>query len=181
MNIFTIFLKKLSILVAFLLLSTNYCLSQPNIPAPFKNIILHEKPKNFPKIVLEDRKISKDIEVVFTKKITVLNFWATWCAPCKEEMPSLDQLVDVLGRDYVEVLAINVESVSYKKSKAFLDELKIKNFDSFFDKGLKAVKKLGLRGVPTTLLINSEGKEFARVVGSINFSDKKFVDWIKNF
>jgi thiol-disulfide isomerase/thioredoxin len=181
MNIFTIFLKKLSILVAFLLLSTNYCLSQPNIPAPFKNIILHEKPKDFPKITLEDRKINKDIEVVFTKKITVLNFWATWCAPCKEEMPSLDQLVDVLGRDYVEVLAINVESVSYKKSKAFLDELKIKNFDSFFDKDLKIVKKLALRGVPTTLLINREGKEFARVVGSINFSDKKFVDWIKNF
>ena len=96
-------------------------------------------------------------------------------------MPSLDQLINVLGRDYAEVLAINVESVSYRTSKAFLDELKIKNFDSFFDKGLKAVKKLGLRGVPTTLLINSEGKEFARVVGSINFSDKKFVDWIKNF
>jgi len=181
MNIFTIFSKKLSILVAFLLLSTNYCLSQPNIPAPSKNIILHEKPKDFPKITLEDRKINKDIEVVFTKKITVLNFWATWCAPCKEEMPSLDQLVDVLGRDYVEVLAINVESVSYKKSKAFLNELKIKNFDSFFDKDLKTVKKLALRGVPTTLLINREGKEFARVVGSINFSDKKFVDWIKNF
>ena len=181
MNILTIFSKKLSILVAFLLLSTNYCLSQPNIPAPSKNIILHEKPKDFPKITLEDRKINKDIEVVFTKKITVLNFWATWCAPCKEEMPSLDQLVDVLGRDYVEVLAINVESVSYKKSKAFLDELKIKNFDSFFDKDLKTVKKLALRGVPTTLLINREGKEFARVVGSINFSDKKFVDWIKNF
>jgi hypothetical protein len=90
-------------------------------------------------------------------------------------------LVDVLGRDYVEVLAVNVESVSYKKSKAFLDELKIKNFDSFFDKDLKTVKKLVLRGVPTTLLINREGKEFARVVGSINFSDKKFVDWIKNF
>ena len=167
--------------MAFLLLSTNYCLSQPNIPVPFKNIILHEKPKDFPKITLEDRKISKDIEVFFNKKITILNFWATWCAPCKEEMPSLDQLIDILGQDYAEVLAINVESVSYKISKAFLDELKIKNFDSFFDKDLKTVKKLALRGVPTTLLINSDGKEFARVVGSINFSDKKFVDWIKNF
>jgi len=56
MSIFTIFSKKLSILIALLLLITNYCLSQPNIPVPSKNIILHEKPKDFPKITLEDKK-----------------------------------------------------------------------------------------------------------------------------
>ena len=181
MNIFKVFLKKLSILVALLLLITNYCLSQPNIPIPFKNIILHEKPKDFLKITLEDRKISKEIEVIFTKKITLLNFWATWCAPCKEEMPSLDKLINILGGEYIEVLGVNIESVSYKTSKKFLDELKIKNFDSLFDKNLKMVKKLSLRGIPTTILINSEGREFARVIGSIDFSDKKFIDWIKNF
>jgi thiol-disulfide isomerase/thioredoxin len=180
-NIFTIFLKKLSILITLLLLITNYCLSQPNIPPPSKNIILHEKPKDFPKITLEDKKTGSDIDVIFNKQITVINFWATWCAPCKEEMPSLDRLVDILGPEYIEIIAVNVETVDYKKSKQFLDDLKVKNFDSYFDKDLKVIKKLRLRGVPTTLLINKEGKEFARVVGSIDFADKKFISWIRNF
>jgi thiol-disulfide isomerase/thioredoxin len=96
-------------------------------------------------------------------------------------MPSLDRLVDILGPKYVEIIAVNVETVEYKKSKQFLDDLKIKNFDSYFDKDLKDTKKLRLRGVPTTLLINKEGKEFARIVGSIDFADKEFISWIKNF
>ena len=181
MNSFAISYKKLTILVLSFLLITNYCLSQQNTQVPSKNIVLHEKPKDLPKLILEDKKLGKDIEVVFSKKITVINFWATWCAPCKEEMPSLDQMVNILGRDYVDLIAINVESINYEKSKSFLDELNIKNFDSFFDKELRVVKNLGLRGVPTTILVNKEGKEFARVVGSIDFSEKKFIDWIKNY
>lgn len=181
MSIFTIFSKKLSILIALLLLITNYCLSQQNFPVPYKNIILHEKPKDLPLITLEDKRIGKDIDIIFNKKLTVVNFWATWCAPCKEEMPSLDRLVDILGPKYVEIIAVNVETVEYKKSKQFLDDLKVKNFDSYFDKDLKVTKKLRLRGVPTTLLINKEGKEFARIVGSIDFADKEFISWIKNF
>jgi len=51
----------------------------------------------------------------------------------------------------------------------------------FFDKDLRVVKKLSLRGVPTTLLVNQEGKEFARVIGSIDFADAKFISWVKNF
>jgi thiol-disulfide isomerase/thioredoxin len=96
-------------------------------------------------------------------------------------MPSLDRLVDILGPEYIEIIAVNVETVDYKKSKQFLDDLKVKNFDSYFDKDLKVIKKLRLRGVPTTLLINKEGKEFARIVGSIDFADKKFISWIGNF
>jgi thioredoxin-related protein len=96
-------------------------------------------------------------------------------------MPSLDQMIDILGQDQVELIAVNVESISYEKSKSFLDELNIKNFDSLFDKELRVVKGLGLRGLPTTILINKQGKEFSRVVGAIDFSDKKFIDWIKNY
>jgi thiol-disulfide isomerase/thioredoxin len=181
MNFFSNYFKKITILVSVLLLITNYCLSQQNFPVPYKNIILHEKPKDLPLITLEDKRIGKDIDIIFNKKLTVVNFWATWCAPCKEEMPSLDKMVSILDKNNIEVIAINVEAIDYKKSKSFLDDLKIKNFDSLFDKDLRVVKKLNLRGVPTTLLINQEGKEFARVMGSIDFSDTKFINWVKNF
>jgi len=181
MNIFSNYFIKFTFLVSLLLLITNYGLSQQNFPSPYKNIILHDKPKDVPLITLENKKEGKDIDIYFKKKVTVINFWATWCAPCKEEMPSLDKMVNLLGKNNVEIIAINVEAIDYQKSKLFLDDLKIKNFDSFFDKDLRVVKKLSLRGVPTTLLVNQEGKEFARVIGSIDFADAKFISWVKNF
>ena len=71
---FTISYKKLTIFVFLFLLITNYCLSQQNIQVPFKNIVLHEKPKDLPVLMLEDKKSGKDVEVIFNKKITVINF-----------------------------------------------------------------------------------------------------------
>ena len=181
MNIFSIFSKKLFIFTAVLLLITNYGLSQPNIPVPNRNIILHAETKDFPKISLLDKNKNIEYFINFNNKITVINFWATWCAPCKKEMPSLNKLVEIVGKNNIQVIGVNVEGVTYDKAKAFLDDLKVTNFDTFFDQDLQLVKQLSLRGVPTTLLINKEGKEFARVVGSINFEDSKFIDWIKQF
>ena len=181
MNFCIIFIKNLSIIILTLLLITNSSLSQQNISPPLKNLVIYEKTKEFPNIALLDKKNNKDFLIKFDTKITIINFWATWCAPCKEEMPSLNKLVDILGNDNLQVIAINIEGISYVKAKKFLDKLKINNFDVSFDKDLALVKKLSLRGVPTTLLINQQQKEFARVVGSIDFTDKKFITWIKNF
>ncbi|NCW79827.1 MAG: TlpA family protein disulfide reductase [Pelagibacteraceae bacterium] len=144
-------------------------------------MILHAETKDFPKIALLDKNKNTEYFINFNNKITVVNFWATWCAPCKKEMPSLNKLVEIVGKNNIQVIGVNVEGVTYDKAKAFLDDLKVTNFDTFFDQDLQLVKQLSLRGVPTTLLINKEGKEFARVVGSINFEDRKFIDWIKQF
>ncbi len=97
----------------------------------------------------------------------------------KKEMPKLDKLVSILGKKQVSVLAINIENISYSKAKAFLDNLKVKNFDTFFDPKLKLVRELTLKGVPTTLILNEKGYEIARILGDLNFEDKKFIEWIK--
>ena len=170
-------MKLLLIFIYLITSNISYALEKPNI----KNLVLSKNPKIYEEVVFKDSN-NYDVNLDdFKGKLLILNFWATWCAPCKEEMPSLDRLVDILGPKYVEIIAVNVETVEYKKSKQFLDDLKVKNFDSYFDKDLKVTKKLRLRGVPTTLLINKEGKEFARIVGSIDFADKEFISWIKNF
>lgn len=181
MSIFTIFSKKLSILIALLLLITNYCLSQPNIPVPSKNIILHEKPKDFPKISLEDKKTASDIDVTFNKQITVINFWATWCAPCREEMPSLDNLQVNLELNNLKIFPINIGREDISKSESFFKELNIKNLDIYFDSPITLAKKFSLRGVPTTIFFNKKGEEFARLIGSIDFNDEKFIKWLKNY
>ena len=67
------------------------------------------------------------------------------------------------------------------KSKFFFEELQIKNLNLYFDNPVTLAKKLSLRGIPTTILINKEGLEFARIVGSIDFKNEKFIEWLKDY
>ena len=96
-------------------------------------------------------------------------------------MPSLDSLIRNPELDNIKIFPINIGKDSIKKSKKFFKELKIKNLDIYFDNHKTLAKDLKLRGVPTTILFNKDGKEFARIIGSINFNDDKFIKWIKNF
>ena len=111
--------------------------------------------------------------------LVLLNFWATWCAPCKEEMPSLDILKDNPNLDNIEIFPINIGKDNLKKSKLFFNDLRIKNLNIYFDNPATLAKDFSLRGVPTTILFNKDGKEFARIIGSIDFGDEKFLKWIK--
>ena len=167
--------------LSFLIFITNIAYSQPNINKTFTNLILHKSPRDLPILQIENK--DKKIEVLsdFSSKVTLINFWATWCAPCKKEMPKLDRLVKSVGSKQLKVLAINIENKNYKDIKNFLDDLKIENFDSVFDRKLKIVKSLQLRGIPVTLVVNNNGKEIARILGDLDFEQKEFVDWVKSF
>lgn len=167
-------------LVVLTLLITNQSLSQPIKTPPFKNIIVHPKPKNIIGEEYKDQNGKKIKFIKFEKQLTIINFWATWCAPCREEMPSIDKLVDILGKEKISVIAINTEKINLKKTNEFFNDLKIKNFKTFFDPDYDLANKIGLRGLPTTLIINSKGLEVARVMGSIDFSDQKFISWISS-
>ena len=148
-------------------------------PLPFNNIVLHKNPLQVSQVKFKDFD-SKDI--VLNKndgKIKILNFWATWCAPCKEEMPSLDKFNN--ENPNFLVYPINLEKINQNKTKKFYDDLNIKNLNIFFDPEFQLAKQFKLRGVPTTILLNKEGNEFARIIGDINFEDKKFIEWINNF
>jgi thioredoxin-related protein len=94
-------------------------------------------------------------------------------------MPSLDSLKVDPNLNNIEIFPINIGKDNLKKSNKFFTDLNIKNLNIYFDNPVTLSKDLALRGVPTTILFNKEGKEFARVVGSIDFSDKKFLKWIK--
>ena len=111
----------------------------------------------------------------------IINFWATWCAPCKKEMPSLDALYQDSNFKNLEVLAVNMEQPNRSKAKKFFDDIKIKKLQIFFDSKLNFVKEFKLRGVPTTILINKKGEEFARIIGEVNFQEKKFLKWLRKY
>ena len=96
-------------------------------------------------------------------------------------MPSLDSLktYDVLNN--LEIFPINVGQDTSEKSLKFFDDLKIKNLKIYFDSQITLAKKFGLRGIPTSILLNKNGLEFARIIGSTNFEDKKFIEWLSNY
>jgi thiol-disulfide isomerase/thioredoxin len=117
----------------------------------------------------------------YKSNLVILNFWATWCAPCKDEMPSLDALKMNSSLSNLKIFPINVGKENVKKSKKFFKDLNIKNLDIYFDNNSTLAKNFSLRGIPTSLLFNKEGEEFARIIGSIDFSEKEFLDWLSEY
>ena len=143
-----------------------------------KNLIVNKELKTYGNITFQDSK-EKIIKLSdYQGNLVMLNFWATWCAPCKKEMPSLDALMLNPKLDNLKIFPINVGRENIEKSKKFFKDLDIKNLNIYFDNEITLAKDFSLRGVPTTILFNKEGKEFARIIGSINFNDKKFINWI---
>ena len=148
-------------------------------PLPFNNIVLHKNPLQVSQVKFKDFHL-KDIQINKNDgKIKILNFWATWCAPCKKEMPSLDEFQG--KNEDVLVFPINVDKPNKEKTNKFFKDLNIKNLQIYFDHELKLDNKFKLRCVPTTILINKNGHEFARIKGDINFDDKKFIQWLNQF
>mgnify|MGYP001407595069 FL=1 len=146
-----------------------------------KNIVIHKAPKTYDNVIFLDQKDQKININKYKGNLLILNFWATWCEPCKEEMPSLDNLQAYPELNKLKIFAINIGKENFEKVNKFFIDLNIKNFETYFDPPTTLAKIFSLRGVPTSILINKEGKEFARVIGSIDFEDKNFVNWIKQF
>ena len=165
-------------LIIFIFLTTNVF---ANDVSEIKNVVIHKDPKVYDNVIFLDKKDKKINLNEFNGTLILLNFWATWCAPCREEMPSLDQLIINSSLENLKIFPINVGNDDFEKTKNFFNDLKIKNLEPYFVSTMTLAKKLSLRGIPTTILIDKEGKEFARVVGSIDFVDKKFLDWLVSF
>jgi thiol-disulfide isomerase/thioredoxin len=145
------------------------------------NVIIHQNPIKYSDIVFKDIN-NQDINLAkFKNKLVILNFWATWCAPCKEEMPYLDQLQVNKELFNIKIFPINVSNERIQKQKSFFNQLDIKNLNIFIDSSGNFPQKFMLRGLPTTIFLNKNGQEFARLVGSYNFNNKNFIKWLENY
>ena len=154
---------------------------QLNEMAPLSNIIQHDNPRKISIITFEDFYGNKVNLTDYSGKLVIVNFWASWCKPCKDEMPSLDKLSHNKKFKNLIILPVNMENINYEKTKKFFSNLNIKKLEIFFDPNLNFVNELKLRGVPTTVIINKKGEEFARIAGSINFENKEFLEWLLNY
>ncbi len=146
-----------------------------------KNLVINKDLIKYDGLTFLDEK-NRELNLnEFKGNLVLLNFWATWCAPCKEEMPSLDLLNKYKSLNNLKIFPINVGQDNSEKALNFFEDLKIKNLEPYFDSPITLAKKLKLRGIPTSILFNKEGYEFARIIGSIDFEDKKFIKWLSNY
>ena len=170
-------LKFVLVFIYLISSSASYAIQQPNL----KNLIIHKDPKKLEKINF----ININNEIInlkrFENSLIVMNFWATWCAPCIEEMPSLSRLQANVAFKNLQIIPINVGRDNIEKSKNFYKKLKIDNLEIYFDKNVELAKKFLLRGLPTTIFINKKGEEFARIIGFVNFDDKKIIKWLQKY
>ena len=98
-------------------------------------------------------------------KVVLLNLWATWCAPCRKEMPGLDRLQAELGSDRFEVVAVSVDRTGIEGARKFLDQINVRRLAVLSDPSARMGTTLKAIGLPTTVLINAEGNEVGRLVG----------------
>jgi len=170
-------MKLLIIFIYLVLTNLSYASEKPDI----KNLVLIKNPKIYEGVVFKNIN-QKNVDLGdFKGNLILLNFWATWCAPCKEEMPSLDSLQSNSKLSNLKIFPINIGKEDVSKIKFFFKELNIQNLDIYLDAPITLAKKFSLRGVPTTILFNKQGEEFARIIGSIDFKNEKFINWLKTY
>ena len=170
-------LKFILIFIYLISSSSSYAIQELNL----KNLVIHKNPKKLEKINFKNINNETINLNSFENSLIIINFWATWCAPCIEEMPSLNRLKTNPIFNNLEIIPINVGKDNIEKTKDFYKKLKIKDLKIYFDKDVELAKKFLLRGLPTTVFINKQGEEFARVIGFVNFDDKNIIKWLKKY
>jgi thiol-disulfide isomerase/thioredoxin len=115
----------------------------------------------------------------FRGKVVLLNLWATWCSPCRDEMPTLDRLQAKLGGPEFDVLALSIDHAGIGAVKDFYQEIGLKHLAVYVDPSAQAMLSLNVLGIPITILVDREGRELARLHGVKRWDSAEMVEFLK--
>lgn len=139
------------------------------------SIPLHETPRSLPVLAFIDGEGRPRTLADFRDKVVLLNIWATWCGPCRREMPTLDRLQARLGGDRFEVVALSIDRAGTEIVRAFFDKIDIDHLRIFIDESGRAARDLKIFGLPATLLIGRNGRELGRLVGPAEWDTPEMI------
>ena len=128
-------------------------------------LLVRPKPLDLPELTFSNGEGEAKSLADWKGKVVLLNIWATWCVPCREEMPALDKLQTELGGKDFEMVAVNIDKGGPDKAKAFLQETGAAHLALYTDASGKLFAALKAVGMPTTLIVDRNGKEIGRLVG----------------
>lgn len=153
----------------------------PPVNGDMRKFILHDAPKPVAKAVFQDEN-GKEIDLsAFRGKLVLLNLWATWCVPCRVEMPDLNRLQGELGSERFQVVAIAQDRSGREKVQKFLAEIGATRIVPYLDSTMKSARSWGALGLPTTLLLDGEGREIGRLIGEAKWDGPDARALIKYF
>ncbi len=140
---------------------------------------LHSAPLKLPQLSFEDGEGQRRTLADFRGRYVLLNVWATWCVPCREEMPALARLQHKLGGPRFEVIALSVDSGGVEAVKRFFAEYHVDSLAVYTDRSLQVNSALRVVGVPTTVLVDREGREIARHVGPAKWDSAQTIEGLQ--
>jgi thiol-disulfide isomerase/thioredoxin len=146
---------------------------------PPKNFVLLDEPKAVAAINFKDGEGRARNLADFKGKVALLNIWATWCVPCRKEMPALDRLQASLGGSDFEVVPVSIDRGGRDTVAKFYAETDIRNLAMYIDASGQAVRTVGTVGLPTTLIINRGGYEIDRVIGPVEWDAPEIAEFLK--
>jgi len=144
-----------------------------------KNFIMHSAPKSVAAISFADDQGLARTLADFKRKVVVLNIWATWCVPCRKEMPSLDRLQTALGGPDFAVVPVSIDRGGLDVVSKFYAETGVIHLAIYLAGSASAVRELGIVGVPATLIIDRAGNEVGRVIGPAEWDSPDIIDLLK--
>ena len=169
------FNKKILLLLYLIIFSGNVCaveyLDKINDKIKFPTLkVLDSNEKPLMLIFNHDLK----------KKGYVINFWATWCVPCKKELPDLSLLKSKIKKYNIDVLTISIDKKNIKDQLEFLSNNGASNLDHLFDKEMKIFRALKLRGIPTTIIVDQNNFVISKHEGVLKWGEDEIINKIKN-
>ncbi len=150
------------------------------VPDTLVNFRVHAEPVEVSKKQFLDVDGSLIDLSTFTGKTVVLNFWATWCAPCRAEMPSLDALQDTLGGDKFQVVTVAAGRNPPEMIDRFFEKTEISLLPKYRDPKMEFALSMDVRGLPVTVIINPDGKEVARISGEADWATPEMIELLSS-
>jgi thiol-disulfide isomerase/thioredoxin len=143
--------------------------------------IARQTPRPLPPLRFEDGAGAAMALADFRGRIVLLNLWATWCGPCRTEMPALDRLqAGMAGPDFT-VVPLSIDHRGRDAVARFYRELGLISLGIYVDRSGEAVSALEVSGMPTSLLVDRQGRELGRVIGGAPWDDAEMVARIKGY
>ena len=102
----------------------------------------------------------------YSGKVVLLNVWATWCPPCRAEMPSIDRLAGMMAGEDFAVIPLSTDRGGVERVAQFFKDIRVENLDAMHDRSGKVARQAGALGLPITLILDREGREIARLIGA---------------
>ena len=145
-----------------------------------KNLVVHNSPQPIASIKFEDESGQTRSLAEFKGRVVVVNIWATWCVPCRREMPTLDHLQAALGGPDFEVVPVSIDRGGIDTIRKFYADIAVRNLAMYVDTSGRALRELGAIGLPTTLLVNRNGEEIGRIVGPAEWDSAELLQFFRS-